>query len=812
MKRGLVFLLCVVFVLYSCTIRSPEAKPFEGDVGIRDTEPPRITIGNPHDGEEVGEIVVFGGTVVDDVSGVRRVMVSLDGKEWGEADLRGCFWSTNLILTKYSNYTFWVYAEDWKEKVSSTQKIMVRRVPFPVIVLESPFPGWYTNVSSVLLRGKAWIDQGYHLVSLRMWHNGEEVCLSQEGSNWQSVVELQEGSNTFVVEAISDNHKTNTLLFYGMKDTTLPQIFLITPSHLYTGKRFLLSGTVVDESGIRQVYVKKGNENWKGGSLEGGEWWEEVMLPSYGFFTNLIYAVDIAGNSSFTNTNIVCFQPSVWTIGIYMNADNDLDEFSLPTLKDLESIAALTNGKVQVVVLVDRSFRGVGGQESWTGTRLYHIQYDPEQRPLLVSARLKGMGLDWRGDRDELNLGSKEVFTNFVAYVKENFPSTNLAIVLWGHWSGWKVKEGLWDEFSADGLDVMELGSITPYPMWTFFGIDGCTAGMLEVAYELRHLAQFFVCSPDVTPRAGWPYKTWLSAFMETGLSKDDFSTTLLSSYEGAYASVPKAALAVYAISNIYGVMHAWTNYVRSLYNEVINPAHIMRTTQHGEVILRDVESYFRYTDGYYHIDVWSLAENMSRSETVALTNALSAFVAKEWHSMVGDKGTGNPYSHGLGVYFGTPFLDGNTWCLFMDDCYAYSNTTLSSFQAISSLWRKYLRVLHYDFACDWIYPDTWYGGSLISNKDTKWYKIYAEASGILDVELCFGPQDYDLALYNEKLELIESSSNPSTNQITNREFLKELFVDEGWVFVRVKSYAGNGPFSLKIKTYPVYSGGAVIK
>jgi hypothetical protein len=95
---------------------------------------------------------------------------------------------------------------------------------------------------------------------------------------------------------------------------------------------------------------------------------------------------------------------------VYMNAANDLDDYSELNINQMEQVQA--NPNVRVVVQWKRAAR-FAPQGSWTGTRRYLIQYDADTQQ--INSRLLedlGQGVD---------MGSAETLREFVRWARANF-------------------------------------------------------------------------------------------------------------------------------------------------------------------------------------------------------------------------------------------------------------------------------------------------------------------------------------------------------------------------------------------------------
>jgi hypothetical protein len=185
-----------------------------------------------------------------------------------------------------------------------------------------------------------------------------------------------------------------------------------------------------------------------------------------------------------------------WTVAVFLNGDNDLEEYVLHDLNELE--AGDAGDAAHVVVQADRIDGYDDANGDWTGARRYEIR--PDDDTAAVSSRV----VEHLG---EVDMGDPEVLVDFIAWVDANYPSERLLLVLWNHGDGWLARGGppgaiSYDDTSGTAIEVAngELADALarreagPVDLLAF---DGCNMGAWEVAYALRDVtaAQSFAQS-----------------------------------------------------------------------------------------------------------------------------------------------------------------------------------------------------------------------------------------------------------------------------------------------------------------------------
>ncbi len=193
-----------------------------------------------------------------------------------------------------------------------------------------------------------------------------------------------------------------------------------------------------------------------------------------------------------------------WTVMVFLNAANDLDDYSELNVNQMEQVA--TNPNVRIVVQWKRA-RPFAPQSSWTGTRRYLIRPDDDPR-VIRSEPLEDLG-------QGVDMGSADTLREFIRWARARFPADRYALVIWNHGSGWRSRQALsravsFDDELGTRINIWELpGAIRPSsndPMMDVLLFDASLMQMLEVVYECRNSARIIVGSEESPPGEGYPY------------------------------------------------------------------------------------------------------------------------------------------------------------------------------------------------------------------------------------------------------------------------------------------------------------------
>lgn len=214
----------------------------------------------------------------------------------------------------------------------------------------------------------------------------------------------------------------------------------------------------------------------------------------------------------------ICFS-SEWTIMIYLDGDNDLEEDAIVDFLEISKIGSDEN--VKIVVQFDRISGYDNSYGNWTICHRFYIT--PGITPTESNA-INDWG-DGIGGR-EVNMGDTQTLNDFVRWAIKNYPSNKYALILWDHGNGWKrfyqalfegkkekpVKEICYDDTSYDSLSIKELREALENigEKIDIIGFDACLMGMIEVANEVKNECNVMIASEETEPTTGWVYDVFL--------------------------------------------------------------------------------------------------------------------------------------------------------------------------------------------------------------------------------------------------------------------------------------------------------------
>ncbi len=215
---------------------------------------------------------------------------------------------------------------------------------------------------------------------------------------------------------------------------------------------------------------------------------------------------------------------AAWQVLIFMNGDNDLEDYVPHDLNELEQTGS--GDGVEVLVQADRIDGYSETHGDWTGTRRYRIEQD-DNIDKISSPVLEDLG--------ELDMGDPAVLADFLDWAAENYPAERRVLVMWNHGDGWLVQDpdaaapppGI----SSDDTD----GGVMSFAEGTFadgvradveangkidvIGFDACNMASWEVMHSLTPYAHAASGAESWVGYEGFQYGpmlAWLRANTDT--------------------------------------------------------------------------------------------------------------------------------------------------------------------------------------------------------------------------------------------------------------------------------------------------------
>ena len=216
-----------------------------------------------------------------------------------------------------------------------------------------------------------------------------------------------------------------------------------------------------------------------------------------------------------------------WTVGIYMCADNGLNDQAYEDLAEMMEIGS--TAEVNIIVQLDNA-----ANDTHPGCRRMRIVKD---------------GYENLGELGELDMADTSTLRDFAAFLRTSYGAENYFLVLWDHGNGWYEGYGparmiLIDEQSGHAMGVAggELAAALNAVRTALgkrvrvLGFDACLMGMVEVAAEAQDACDYMLSSEALVPWGGWPYDELLGALVaRPTATPEEFLPGMCAAYLAAY-------------------------------------------------------------------------------------------------------------------------------------------------------------------------------------------------------------------------------------------------------------------------------------
>lgn len=343
-----------------------------------------------------------------------------------------------------------------------------------------------------------------------------------------------------------------------------------------------------------------------------------------------------------------------WTMLVYVAADNNLEAAALENVKQMAAQGSSAN--VNIVVQIDRS-AGKKQRGGYSVAPLLNVPAFTTTKRLW----LKKGAVQEVADLGEIDTGDPAALSDFITWGLTNFPSSKSALVLWDHGGG--VTGFGWDDTSNHHhLTLSDTGKAVTSGLQRagkakldLLGFDACLMGNLEIAYELRNLADWFVGSEELEPAHGWDYGPVIAA-AASKVAPRELGRSIIDGYAASCVShktAPQCTLALVDMSKVEAVASAANQLGNALKGKVVT----VEAWSEVATAQSKAEEYGKSPGSrskFGVIDALDFARKSPADEgtRAALQGAIEAAVVANY------RGQARPNAHGLTLFFGsTPEL-----------------------------------------------------------------------------------------------------------------------------------------------------------
>lgn len=309
---------------------------------------------------------------------------------------------------------------------------------------------------------------------------------------------------------------------------------------------------------------------------------------------------------------------TLWTFIIYMAGDNELSSVLIDDLNELEAANAVSE-KLQIYALVD--YAGNGATNYNAGTFLYKIKNDINDSSQILSEKIQcsSLGLSLEENASEKNLADKNVLENLIDFVKQESPSEEFGLIMWGHGTGYRngnIQSGKGlavDDNSEDFMSIVDFGEAVRDKGLSIIGFDTCFGMLLETVYEIKNDGKYFIGSSGLVPVSGWDYKTLFRDFSEKLHSSEDLSQDFCkiakNQFVNQYSNEDKIEISYVDLSRVGDIYNGFEAFAKKLSERIVD---IGSQAKIFETIFYEVKSYCGNTSPTdMYLDLYSFAEKM---------------------------------------------------------------------------------------------------------------------------------------------------------------------------------------------------------
>lgn len=265
----------------------------------------------------------------------------------------------------------------------------------------------------------------------------------------------------------------------------------------------------------------------------------DMLKKSLGFVLQLVLSFFLVGCQTAAEVAEPTAAPieaeaDTWLVMIYMDGDNDLEDFIFNDLNDAEMVGS--TDQVTIVAQMDRTLEYSTLDGDWTTAKRFLVTAD-DGSFLSRGDFLKRTSIELQ-DLGEVNSGDYHTLVDFATWAIGNYPADRYALILSDHGGGWtggfadfesqdngltinEIDQGLWDILQATGIGQFDL-----------LGFDACLMGNVEVLAAIAPYAKHAVVSEETIPGMGWAYGGFLNPLtQDPGMDGRALASAVLDAY-----------------------------------------------------------------------------------------------------------------------------------------------------------------------------------------------------------------------------------------------------------------------------------------
>jgi len=328
------------------------------------------------------------------------------------------------------------------------------------------------------------------------------------------------------------------------------------------------------------------------------------------------------------------------TIMIYMVGSNLETQSGLGTV-DLESIDynKMDNENINVVLIA-------GGTEEWDNDYI-----DPDETSIY---ELTKNGYKKVKTQNIRNMGSSQVFSDFLNYVYDNYETDKYDLIFWNH--GGAIDGSEYDDLSGDNLSLEEMkkglsnSKFNKDNKLEAIMFRTCLNGTIEVASTFKDYSEYLVASEEVT--YGFRLASVLNFVNEIEVTDTGYDVSLkfVESYKNQISKLKKYNKSEYIYSTYSVVDLSKMDALISSLNEFVSDINVSSNYKEISKVRSSLHQYAYTHSGqpdYDMVDLYNLVDglkHLSPDKGAKVLENLEMAILYNWAT--------NSNSRGMSIYF----------------------------------------------------------------------------------------------------------------------------------------------------------------
>lgn len=285
-----------------------------------------------------------------------------------------------------------------------------------------------------------------------------------------------------------------------------------------------------------------------------------------------------------------------WTVMVYMAADNSLSAMADSDLIEMKAIGS--NDELGIIVQVDKPY---------IGANRFYVAKD-------TLYNIVNLGI--------IDMCNWQTLGDFINWSVMYFPAKRYFLILWDHGTNWTLgpRRTFGSDWSA-GTEMSIANGDLNRALKSFYdatkkklniiGFDACNMQQIEIAYETKDFAKFFLAPQTVWPISGYPYEYIFYILKQNpGIKENELLNQIVDRCKEYYSATVASAISAINLENLVNLKNAMKNLeeimqdspdsrIRNLRNEV-QPVSLINPNPIPEDNYVDLGDFLRLLKDYY--------------------------------------------------------------------------------------------------------------------------------------------------------------------------------------------------------------------